>query len=83
MTLSGHTSGAAVVGVTSATTIVAGLAVISRLLTRIAIVRKAGYDDACISISMVRDQMCFMLNPDADISQGSFYSPHDHDERTR
>jgi hypothetical protein len=66
MAISGHTSGAVVVGVTSATTIIAGLAVISRLVTRIAIVRKTGIDDACISISMVRNPMYCVLPLDAD-----------------
>jgi hypothetical protein len=54
MAVSGHTSGAVVVGVTSATTILAGLAVLSRLITRVVVVRNAGADDFSISLSIVR-----------------------------
>lgn len=53
MTASGHAAPAVVVGVTVATTVLAGLAVASRLLTRLTVVKKGGSDDVCISIAMV------------------------------
>lgn len=46
--LSGHTSGAAVVGVTIAFTAIAALVVFTRLLTRIHIVKDPGLDDGFI-----------------------------------
>ena len=54
MTGSGHTAPAVVVAVTSATTILAGLAVFSRLITRVTVVKKGGLDDICIAVAMVR-----------------------------
>lgn len=57
MTASGHTSGSVVVGVTAATTILAGLAVVSRSITRITVVGQFGADDVCILIAMVRKAM--------------------------
>lgn len=53
MTASGHTAPSVVVGVTAATTILAGLAVSMRLITRVTVVKRFGADDACILIAMV------------------------------
>lgn len=69
MTISGHTSGAVVIGVTSATTTLAGLIVIARLITRVLVVRKAGIDDVCILIAIVRHQFCYAMPLVADTSQ--------------
>ncbi|KAK1056676.1 hypothetical protein LTR74_014733 [Friedmanniomyces endolithicus] len=53
MGMSGHASGEAVVGVTIGMTVLAGIAVISRLATRVGIVRNAGIDDAFITIALL------------------------------
>lgn len=53
MTTSGHASGEAVIGVTVAFTVLAALATVARLVTRIGIVHSAGLDDAVISIAIV------------------------------
>ena len=53
MGMSGHAPGGAVVGVTIGMTILAGLAVAMRLMTRIRIVRNAGADDFLIVIALV------------------------------
>ena len=54
MAMSGHASGEAVVGVTIAMTILASMAVITRLYTRFGIVRNAGTDDVFIVLALVR-----------------------------
>lgn len=51
--MSGHASGEAVVGVTVGFTVLAALATIARLITRLGIVRHAGLDDVVISIAIV------------------------------
>jgi len=53
MTNSGHASGEAVIGVTVAMTLLATIAVISRLSTRFGIVQNAGADDAFIFVALV------------------------------
>lgn len=53
MATSGHASGDAVVGVTVAFTVLAALATIARLVTRIGIVHSAGLDDAVILVAIV------------------------------
>lgn len=53
MSASGHASGEAVVGVTVAFTVLAVLATVARLVTRIGIVHSAGLDDAIISIAIM------------------------------
>ena len=53
MGMSGHASGEAVVGVTIGMTVLAGIAVISRLATRVGIVRNAGIDDAFITLALL------------------------------
>ena len=53
MGMSGHAPGGAVVGVTIGMTVLAGLAVAMRLVTRIRIVRNAGADDFLIVIALV------------------------------
>ncbi|CZT21442.1 related to integral membrane protein [Ramularia collo-cygni] len=53
MPASGHASGEAVVGVTISFTVLAGLATVARLVTRIGIVHSAGLDDLVISIAIV------------------------------
>ncbi|KAK5682121.1 hypothetical protein LTS10_005246 [Elasticomyces elasticus] len=50
---SGHTPGAAVVGTTIAFTVLAAIAVLLRLYTRIKIVSRSGLDDLFISIAML------------------------------
>lgn len=53
MAVSGHASGEAVVGVTVAFTVLAALATVARLVTRIGIVHHAGLDDVVISVAIV------------------------------
>ncbi|KAK3670136.1 hypothetical protein LTR78_009983 [Recurvomyces mirabilis] len=57
MTNAGHAPGGAVVGVTIGMTILSGLAVISRLTTRLIMVRNGGIDDAFITAALVRHGM--------------------------
>ncbi|USW51811.1 hypothetical protein Slin15195_G051300 [Septoria linicola] len=49
----GHAPGSAVVGVTVAFTVLAFLATVSRLITRLAIVRSAGIDDLVITVALL------------------------------
>lgn len=53
MGIAGHASGEAVVGATLGVTILAGIAVVGRLVTRIGLSRNAGYDDACITVALL------------------------------
>jgi len=53
MGMSGHASGEAVVGVTIGMTVLAAMAVIARLATRVGIVRNAGIDDAFITVALL------------------------------
>jgi len=57
MGMSGHASGEAVVAVTVAMTVLAAIAVISRLCTRIGIVHNAGIDDGFIAAALVHGTM--------------------------
>ncbi|KAK3645444.1 hypothetical protein LTR56_009171 [Elasticomyces elasticus] len=53
MGMSGHASGEAVVAVSIAMTVLAAASVISRLATRVGIVRNAGIDDAFITVALL------------------------------
>lgn len=53
----GHAPGSALTGVTLAFTIMAGMATIVRLYTRIAIVDTAGVDDIAIVVAMVTGRL--------------------------
>ncbi|KAK5708471.1 hypothetical protein LTR17_020650 [Elasticomyces elasticus] len=53
MGMSGHASGEAVVAVSIAMTVLAAASVISRLATRVGIVRNAGIDDAFIVVALL------------------------------
>lgn len=53
MAASGHASGEAVVGVTVSFTVLAVLATVARLVTRMGIVHSAGLDDVVISIAIL------------------------------
>ena len=53
MTNAGHAPGGAVVGVTVALTILAGMAVFSRLATRIGVAMNGGTDDVFITLALV------------------------------
>ncbi|TKA80183.1 hypothetical protein B0A55_03612 [Friedmanniomyces simplex] len=53
MGMSGHASGEAVVGVTVGMTALAAISVISRLATRVGIVRNPGIDDAFITVALL------------------------------
>ncbi|KAK5111850.1 hypothetical protein LTR85_011748 [Meristemomyces frigidus] len=53
MTLSGHASQSSIYGTTIAFTMLAALVVVARLITRIAIVRRPGLDDAFITLGCV------------------------------
>lgn len=52
MAASGHAPGSAVVGVTISFTVLAFMATVMRLYTRIGIVRNAGLDDIVITIAL-------------------------------
>lgn len=54
----GHAPGQAVTGATVAFTVLAGLATIMRLFTRLHIVHTAGIDDVSIIIAMVGRMLC-------------------------
>ena len=51
--MSGHASGEAVVGVTIGMVVVAGLVVLSRLVTRVFVVKSPGLDDAFIAAALL------------------------------
>lgn len=51
--LSGHSSPAAIYGTAIAFTVVSGLVLVARLLTRFLVARQAGLDDAFISMGWV------------------------------
>lgn len=54
MTLSGHASQGAIYTTIVVLSVLSTLAVILRLITRLAIVRQSGWDDVFISIACVR-----------------------------